>query len=142
MTCMNTYITFLPRLQVLKVLGHRLFIFVNHKIKALILKNSNADNISIFHAKGKMVPLPVLLLYRPMYFTVDDHMIPINPKLTAASFSYIHICIYKITITEVWLASRHHLSISDMLDRKLLYLLLLCPRTQGLALAGSFLQPL
>ena len=40
---MNTYITFLTRLQVLKVLGHRLFIFVNHKIKALILKNSNAE---------------------------------------------------------------------------------------------------
>lgn len=29
-----------------------------------------------------------------------------------------------------------------MLDRKLLLLLLLCPRIQGVALAGSFLQPL
>lgn len=51
------------------------------------------------------------------------------------------LCIHINKIIEVWSAFRHLLSTSDMLKKKLLFLLLLCPKHKSW-LSGSFLQVL
>lgn len=53
---MHIYITFPSRLQVLKVLDHMLFIFVNHRSKGFnIKKSSNADNFSKGREKNRRI---------------------------------------------------------------------------------------